>query len=167
MCTVCLSVCEFISTNWITESYWLTIWGGCDILIYPTWQGLRGLGTLSGVATLSQLFWIQMNMLLTLGLRIYPAFANSVDPDQLASKEANWSGSALFVIKYLNLYEQLGSSYLNGWKLEVGVASLFIQQHKSYKKFLLFRVDHSKWKCLRFLSRSVFRKGFVCRQANR
>ena len=26
-------------------------------------------------------------------------FANSVDPDQLASEEANWSGSALFVIK--------------------------------------------------------------------
>ena len=32
-----------------------------------------------------------------------PAFANSVDPDQLASKEANWSGSALFAIKYVNL----------------------------------------------------------------
>ena len=33
---------------------------------------------------------------------IYPAIAN-VDSDQLASEEANWSGSALFVIKYLNL----------------------------------------------------------------
>ena len=31
------------------------------------------------------------------------AFANSVDPDQLASVEANWSGSALFAIKYGNL----------------------------------------------------------------
>ena len=30
-------------------------------------------------------------------------FANSVDPDQLASEEANWSGSALFVIKFMNL----------------------------------------------------------------
>ena len=30
---------------------------------------------------------------------IYPAFWNSVDPDQLASEEANWSGSALFAIK--------------------------------------------------------------------
>ena len=28
--------------------------------------------------------------------------ANSADPDQLASEEANWSGSALFVIKYVN-----------------------------------------------------------------
>ena len=34
---------------------------------------------------------------------IYPAFANSVDQDQLASKEANWSGSALFSIKYVTI----------------------------------------------------------------
>ena len=34
---------------------------------------------------------------------IYPALANSVDPDQLASEEANWSGSALFAIKYVNI----------------------------------------------------------------
>ena len=37
-----------------------------------------------------------------------PAFANSVDPDRLASEEANRSGSALFVIKYVNLYQQPG-----------------------------------------------------------
>ena len=56
---------------------------------------------------------------------MYPAFANSVDPDQLASEEANWSGSALFAIQYLNLYQQRGQSACNliGWKLEVGVAS--------------------------------------------
>ena len=43
--------------------------------------------------------------LLTLVLlnRIYPGFANSVDLDQLAPEEANWSGSALFAIKYANL----------------------------------------------------------------
>ena len=52
-----------------------------------------------------------------------PAFANSVDPDQLASKEANWSGSALFAIQYTNLCQQSGSIYLIGWKLEMGVAS--------------------------------------------
>ena len=34
-----------------------------------------------------------------------PAFANSVDPDKLASEEANWSGSALFAIKYVNLIQ--------------------------------------------------------------
>ena len=35
--------------------------------------------------------------------RICPAFANSVDPDQLASEEANWSWYALFAIQYLNI----------------------------------------------------------------
>ena len=54
---------------------------------------------------------------------MYPVFANSVDPDQLASVEANWSGSPLFVINFVNLYQQPGSSNLIGWKLEVGVAS--------------------------------------------
>ena len=51
-----------------------------------------------------------------------PVLANSVDLDQLASEEANWSGSALFAIQYLNLYEQLGSSNTIGCKLEVGQA---------------------------------------------
>ena len=41
----------------------------------------------------------------------------------VGSWEANWSGSALFAIKYVNLYQQPGSSHLIGWKLEVGVAS--------------------------------------------
>ena len=40
-----------------------------------------------------------------------------------ALEEANWSGSALFVINYVNLYQQSGSSNLIGWKLEVGMAS--------------------------------------------
>ena len=52
-----------------------------------------------------------------------PVLANSVDPDQLASEEANWSRSALFVIKYVNFYQKAISSNLIGWKLEVGVAS--------------------------------------------
>ena len=52
-----------------------------------------------------------------------PVLANSVDQDQLASEEANWSESALFVIKCVNFYQKLGSSNLIGWKLEVGVAS--------------------------------------------
>ena len=52
-----------------------------------------------------------------------PVLANNVDPDQLASSEANWSGSALFVIKYVNFYQKPRSSNLIGWKLEVGMAS--------------------------------------------
>ena len=59
-----------------------------------------------------------------------PVFANSVDLDHLASEEANWSGSALFAIKYVNLYQQSRSSNLIGWKLGMGVASQFIQQDK-------------------------------------
>ena len=43
---------------------------------------------------------------------------NSVDLDMLA----NWSGSALFAIKYVNLYQQSWSSNLIGWKLEICVA---------------------------------------------
>ena len=35
-----------------------------------------------------------------------PVLANSVDPNQMASEEANWSGSALFVIKYVNFYQK-------------------------------------------------------------
>ena len=54
-----------------------------------------------------------------------PVLGNSVDPDQLASEEANWSGSALLVFKYVNFYQKPGSSNLNGWKLEVGVASIY------------------------------------------
>ena len=66
---------------------------------------------------------IFMNLALLLLNTTCPALANSVDPDQLASEEANWSGSALFVIKYVNFYQNSGSSNLIGWKLEVGVAS--------------------------------------------
>ena len=35
----------------------------------------------------------------------------------------NWSGSALFAIKYVNLHQVSGSSNLIGWKLEMGVAT--------------------------------------------
>ena len=35
-----------------------------------------------------------------------PCLSKHVDPDQLASEEANWSGSALFVIYYINNLDQ-------------------------------------------------------------
>ena len=73
------------------------------------WYGSRTKETIPG---LSWSRWTQIST----------AFANSVDPDQLASKEANWSGSALYVIMWI-FYLQPGSSNLFGWKLEVGVAS--------------------------------------------
>ena len=51
--------------------------------------------------------------LLLLNMRC-PVLANIVDPDQLTSDEANWSGSALFVIKYVNFYQKPRSSNLIG-----------------------------------------------------
>ena len=42
------------------------------------------------------------------------SFTNSVDPGLLAFEEANRCGSELFVIKYVNLYEQPRSSNLIG-----------------------------------------------------
>ena len=53
----------------------------------------------------------------------YTLSLQTVDPDQLASEEANWFGSALFAIQYVNSYQQPRSSNLIGWQLEVGVAS--------------------------------------------
>ena len=44
-----------------------------------------------------------------------PTFANSVDPDQMASEEAIWSGSTLFVIQFVNLNENIIWCNLIGW----------------------------------------------------
>ena len=38
-------------------------------------------------------------------------------------EEANWSGYALFVIQYVNMYQQSGSNNKIGWQLKIGVAS--------------------------------------------
>ena len=59
---------------------------------------------------------LKLSVILTLvrWTQIDPAFANNVDPDQLTSEEAKWSGSALFVIKYMNLNQKPGSSNLIG-----------------------------------------------------
>ena len=45
---------------------------------------------------------------------------------------ANWSGSAVFVIQYVNLIQQPGSSNLIDCNLEIGMTSLFIQHDKGY-----------------------------------
>ena len=41
----------------------------------------------------------------------------------LNTTEANWSGSALFVINYVIFLQKPRLSNLIGWKLEVGMAS--------------------------------------------
>ena len=48
------------------------------------------------------------------------AFENSVDPDRMAI----WSGSTLFFIQFMNLYEQTTLSYTISWLSEKGVADL-------------------------------------------
>ena len=49
----------------------------------------------------------------------------SVNPE-----EAKRSGSSLFALQYVNLYQQPEWNNLIGWQLEVGMASLFIQHDK-------------------------------------
>ena len=44
---------------------------------------------------------------------------------QCRSRSVGFWRSALFAIKYANLLQQWGSSNLIGWKLEVGVASIY------------------------------------------
>ena len=74
---------------------------------------------------------------------MHPVFTNSVDPNQ-------WSGSALFAIKNVKLYQQPGSSNLIGCKLEVSMASQFIQHDKGYLLHTLYSYIHNWY----FLSRS-------------
>ena len=56
-----------------------------------------------------------------LKLNFYPAvhdnpyFANSADPDQMASSEAIWSGSTLFVNQFVNLNKNIIWCNLIGW----------------------------------------------------
>ena len=68
------------------------------------WQ--EGYGETTWMAKNTGQIRILVFLTLVLWTRIYPAFENSVDPDQLASEEANWSVSALYVIPYVNLYQQ-------------------------------------------------------------
>ena len=56
-------------------------------------------------------FFLSLILLLT----TTPTFANSVDPDQMASSEAIWSGSTLFVIQFVNLKENIIWCNLIGW----------------------------------------------------
>ena len=48
----------------------------------------------------------------------------------MASEEAIWSGSTLFVIQFVNLNENIIWCNLIGWESEMGVANKIIQQDK-------------------------------------
>ena len=70
---------------------------------------------------ISDFFYLKLKILVPWGLTLIllftttPTFANSVDPDQMASKEAIWSGSTLFVIQFVNLNENIIWCNLIGW----------------------------------------------------
>ena len=55
--------------------------------------------------------WLTLILLFTTN----STFANSVDPDQMASEEVIWSGSTLFVIQFVNLKEIVIWCNLIGW----------------------------------------------------
>ena len=40
LCTVCHTVCEFVSTTWIKQSDWWTVNSECGTLIYSAWKWL-------------------------------------------------------------------------------------------------------------------------------
>ena len=81
------------------------------------------------ISLLKSLFWKDSKFFFFFSspswIWICPALANSVDPDQLSSEEANWSGSTLFASKYVNLYQHPGLNDLIDWKLELDMASIF------------------------------------------
>ena len=52
-----------------------------------------------------------------------PTFANSVDPDQMASEEAFRSGSTLFIIQFVILNKNILWCNLIGWLSEKRVAN--------------------------------------------
>ena len=66
---------------------------------------------------------LNVNLTLILLFRTTPTFANSVDPDQMASEEAIWSGSTQFVIQFVNLNENIIWRNRIGWYSEMGVAN--------------------------------------------
>ena len=95
-----------------------------------TFQSLFSGEKKKNITSLLSAEFVQRVLTLVLLKPEYLAFANSVDPDQLASEKANWSGSALFAIQYVNLYQQSGLNNMIGWQLEMGVASKCIQHDK-------------------------------------
>ena len=76
------------------------------------------------------IFDLQVTLMVPSKFGVNWPFGSGEEAKNRFSEEANWSGSALFAIKYANLYQQSGSGYLIGWKLEIGMASKFIQQDK-------------------------------------
>ena len=129
ICTVCHLLCEFIRTIQIKQSDWLKIRNGCGILIYSAWQGLKLSRWWKGdherlcaikcrkvvldcfqqdLLIMIWCFTTLSTLTLVLLTRIYPAFINSVDPEQLS--QLIWIGTVcLFVLRFYGPVNPMGS----------------------------------------------------------
>ena len=87
-------------------------------VLWPSWDSkLRPIDLQSDELPTALLNYSLRVCMLTLILLFTttPTFANSVDPDQMASEEAIWSGPTLFVIQFMNLNENIIWCNLIGW----------------------------------------------------
>ena len=66
-----------------------------------------------------------------------PAFENSVDPDELASEEANWSGSSLLAIKYINFISTIRIKWSDWLKIRSGCGILIYSAWQGLNIFFL------------------------------
>ena len=67
------------------------------VILYISQNSGNGKGSNEKQNAIHLLILVLLNLGHVLPLQMY-----SADPDQLASEEANWSGSALFAVKYVN-----------------------------------------------------------------
>ena len=101
---------KFLKHTWLDMNTILNP-SSCSFFIFfvhtPWYNNLKISRSYCANACLSHIYYKSLTLLLR--NTTCPVLANSVDPDQLASSEANWSGSALFVIKYANFYQKPSS----------------------------------------------------------
>ena len=110
------------------QTFWDKI-SACVILHYSPYEQyawnvktyflkkIRKMSSLSCLLDLPDESW---RLTLLLLCTTCPVLANSVDPDQLASEEANSSGSALFVIKICEFLSKTQIKYFDWLKIGSG-----------------------------------------------
>ena len=73
-----------------------------------------------------------------------PSFENSVEPDQLASSEASWSGSTLFFHKYKESILIMELRHWAGWKSNVDIAFTNKEELNPFKHYASFSFNIDK-----------------------
>ena len=108
------NICQYIYLDspliWSCESLWVKSRCLDKICVYAKWSvsALFISKFFHSCRIYLEIYVWSWECVLTLPLlnMTCPVIANSLDPDQLASEEANWSGSKLFVIRYVNFYQK-------------------------------------------------------------